>query len=52
MIVLQALIIFAVITTLYWAAGHHTPTNYAERDENATGSGGLTNTQGDHYGNH
>ena len=40
MIALQLLIILAVLATLYWAAGHHSPTNHAEQDENATGSGG------------
>ena len=39
MIVLQAAIILAVLATLYWAAGHHPPTNHAERDE-TTGNGG------------
>lgn len=41
MIALQLLIILAVLATLYWAAGHHTPTNHAENDE-ATSRGGFT----------
>lgn len=41
MIVLQAAIILAVLATLYWAAGHHSPTNHAEQDE-ATSRGGFT----------
>lgn len=32
MSVLQLLIILAVLATLYWAAGHHPPTNHAEND--------------------
>lgn len=36
MSVLQLLIILAVLATLYWAAGHHTPTNHAEQDEAAS----------------
>ena len=39
----------AVLALLWWAAKPHT-TNHAEQDENATGSGGLTHTQGDHHG--
>lgn len=42
MIIIQAAIIFAVITTLYWAAGHHQPTNHAERDAEATSRGNVT----------
>lgn len=41
MIALQLLIILAVLATLYWAAGHHPPTNHAETDE-ATSRGGVT----------
>lgn len=41
MSVLQLLIILAVLATLYWAAGHHSPTNHAENDE-ATSRGGVT----------
>lgn len=36
MIALQLLIILAVLTTLYWAAGHHTPTNHAANDEDTS----------------
>lgn len=41
MIVLQAAIILAVLATLYWAAGHHPPTNHAANDE-ATSRGSVT----------
>lgn len=42
MIALQLLIILAVLATLYWAAGHHTPTNHAEQDEKAVSRGNVT----------
>lgn len=48
MIALQAAIILAVLATLYWAAGHHPPTNHAEQDE-ATQPGGFTH-EGEHHG--
>ena len=51
MIPLAIALAVAVLTLLWFAAKPHT-TNHAEQDENATGSGGLTHNQGDHYDSH
>lgn len=38
----------AVLALLWWAAGHHPPTNHAEQDE-ATQPGGSFH-EGEHHG--